>query len=299
MLFEASAGAMQVRDETEQWKRGRIMTQLINGCEDSLSKDDQSVIPRVNILGVGVTPVNIAQAVATLESWRVARRREYVCCTSVHGLVESQRDPYFRRILSRAALTTEDGMPLVWWCRHAGFKDAGRVCGRDLLEAMCAVSAAHGHRHFFYGGAPGIAERLVFNLTQRFPGLVVVGHRSPPFRPATPEEDAADVEAINETRPDFVWVGLGTPKQDRWMADHVGKIDATALIGVGAAFDFLAGVKRQAPLWMQHSGLEWAFRLATEPRRLARRYLVGNSIFIGCAAKQFFRWKSYAQEMGE
>lgn len=252
--------------------------------------------PRVNILGVGISPVNLAQTVATLEKWREAGHREYVCCTSVHGLVEAQRDLEVRSALNQAGLATEDGMPLVWWCRHSGFPDAGRVAGSDLLLAMCEIGALRGHRHFFYGGSSDVCEALVSRLTQRFPGLVIAGHRSPPFRPLTNEEDAADIAAINETRPDFVWIGLGLPKQEKWMAQHVGKIDAAALLGVGAAFDFLSGAKLRAPVWMQRSGVEWLFRLITEPRRLAHRYLVYNSIFVVRAAQQLAGWKSYVED---
>jgi N-acetylglucosaminyldiphosphoundecaprenol N-acetyl-beta-D-mannosaminyltransferase len=256
----------------------------------------QSTIPRVNILGVGVTPVNLRQAVAILESWREEKRREYVCCTSVHGLVEAQRDPEMRSALNRAGLTTEDGMPLVWWCRRSGYPDASRVYGPDLLLAMCERAPGRGHRHFFYGGSPRVVEALVLRLKQRFPGLVVAGHRSPPFRPLSQEEDAADIQAINETRPDFVWVGLGTPKQDKWMAERVGKIHAAALLGVGAAFDFVSEAKPRAPLWMQRSGLEWLFRLVAEPRRLAPRYLAIIPIFVIRALQQLAGWKSYARD---
>ena len=255
-----------------------------------------SSVPRVNILGVGITPVNLAQAVAMLERWREEGRREYLCCVSVHGLVEAQRDPEVRCALSRAALSVEDGMPLVWWCRRSGFPDAGRVAGSDLLTAMCELGAQRGHRHYFYGGSPQVCENLVSRLSQRFPGLVVAGYRSPPFRPLTEEEDAADIEAINEARPDFVWVGLGMPKQEKWMAQHVGKINAAALIGIGAAFDFVSGEKPRAPVWMQRSGVEWLFRLFTEPRRLAHRYLVYNSIFIARALQQLAGWRSYARD---
>ena len=156
--------------------------------------------------------------------------------------------------------------------------------------------AHNGHRHYFYGGSPRVVEAMVSRLTQRFPGLTVAGYRSPPFRPLTPEEDAADIQAINEARPDFVWVGLGMPKQDKWIVQHVGKIQAAALLGVGAAFDFVAGIKPRAPLWMQRSGLEWLFRLMIEPRRLAHRYLVYNSIFVVRALQQVAGWKSYAQD---
>jgi hypothetical protein len=129
-----------------------------------------------------------------------------------------------------------------------------------------------------------------------YPGLIVAGYRSPPCRPLSTEEDAADVAAINETRPDFVWVGLGMPKQEKWMAAHLGRVEATALIGVGAAFDFHAGTKPRAPRWMQHSGLEWLFRLASEPRRLAGRYLIDNTIFLTHAAQQLTGFKSYTQD---
>jgi N-acetylglucosaminyldiphosphoundecaprenol N-acetyl-beta-D-mannosaminyltransferase len=253
-------------------------------------------IPRVNILGVGITPINLQQAVATLEKWREEGRREYVCCTSVHGLVEARRDPQVRMALNRAGLTTEDGMPLVWWCRRAGNSEAARVCGTDLLLAMCARGPEHGHRHYFYGGSREVTERLVSTLTQRFPGLIVAGHRSPPFRQLTVEEDAADVAAINAARADFVWVGLGMPKQEKWMALHVGQIQAAALLGIGAAFDFASGAKPRAPVWMQSSGMEWLFRLMTEPRRLAARYLVGNTVFVASALKQLSGWTSHAQD---
>jgi N-acetylglucosaminyldiphosphoundecaprenol N-acetyl-beta-D-mannosaminyltransferase len=251
---------------------------------------------RVNILGVGITPVNLAQAVATLEQWHEEGRREYVCCTSVHGLVEAQKDPEVRSALNGAGLATEDGMPLVWWCQRAGFAQAGQVCGSDLLEAMCVRAAQRGHRHYFYGGSPRVVEQLVSRLTQRYPELIVAGFSSPPFRPLSPEEDAADLAAINEARPDFVWVGLGMPKQEKWMASHVGLIHAAALIGIGAAFDFHAGTKPRAPVWMRRSGTEWFFRLITEPRRLAHRYLVYNSIFLARAFQQLVGWKSYVQD---
>jgi N-acetylglucosaminyldiphosphoundecaprenol N-acetyl-beta-D-mannosaminyltransferase len=253
-------------------------------------------VQRVNILGIGVMPFSIPQAIETLEAWRAAGRRDYVCCVSVHGLVTARRDPAVRRALNGAGLATEDGMPLVWWSHGAGFSEATQVCGSDLLDAMCARAASRGHRHFFYGGSPQVLEQLVSRLTQRFPGLIVAGSRSPPFRALSEAEDAADIAAINEARPDYVWIGLGMPKQEKWMAAHVGKIHAAALIGVGAAFDFHAGTKPRAPGWMQRSGLEWLFRLLSEPRRLAHRYLVDNTIFIGCALQQLTGWRSYARD---
>ena len=172
------------------------------------------------------------------------------------------------------------------------------VGSADLTFSMqCALSRAQrGHRHYFYGGSPRALEQLVSRLSQRYPGLVVAGYRSPPFRPLTEEEDEADIAAINETRPDFVWVGLGMPKQEKWMLSHVGRVQAAALIGVGAAFDFHAGTKPRAPRWMQRSGLEWLFRLVSEPRRLAHRYMIDNAIFVTHAFRQLTGMKSYARE---
>ena len=272
------------------------MRQNLVSCHTARPAKGLGLDSKVNILGVGITPVNLAQAVATLEKWRDERRREYVCCTSVHGLVEAERDPEVRRALNGAGMATEDGMPLVWWCRRAGFPEASRVYGYDLLDAMCRLGVQLGYRHYFYGGSPRVVEQLVARLTRRYPGLIVAGYRSPSFRSLSAEEDAADVAAINETRPDFVWVGLGMPKQEKWMASHVGRINATALIGVGAAFDFHAGTKPQAPLWMQRSGVEWLFRLITEPRRLASRYSLIIPMFMVRAFQQLSGWKSYAQD---
>ena len=177
-------------------------------------------------------------------------------------------DDEMRRIHEGAGLVTPDGMPLVWMAHLLGHSRVERVYGPDLLLACCEMSTRRGYRHFFYGGAPGVGERLAARLEARFPGLSVAGLYSPPFRPLTPEEDAALVDRIDAARPDIVWVGLSTPKQERWMAAHVGRLQAPVLVGVGAAFDFHAGVKRQAPRWMRRSGLEWSFRLMTEPRRL-------------------------------
>lgn len=231
------------------------------------------------ILGVRVAPLDCARAVALLSAWRNAGLQGYVCCVAVHGLVVAQRDEALRRALEGAALATTDGMPLVWLCRKAGFRSAGRVCGPDLLAAMAAQSVHTGHRHYFYGGTPATTAALVQRLSREYPGIAIAGWQAPPFRPLTPEEDEAAVAAINATRPDFVWIGLGLPKQEKWMAAHQGRIAGT-MLGVGAAFDFHAGVKARAPRWMQVSGTEWLFRLACEPRRLARRYLIDNSLFL-------------------
>ena len=236
-------------------------------------------LDRANILGVGVSAVTMARALKVIGEWIVAGDHQYVCVTGVHGVMESQNDPTLRDIHNCAGLVTPDGMPLVWLSRVQGYSFVERVYGPDLMLACCAQSSSNGYRHFFYGGAPGVPERLAGRLQERFPGLVVAGTWSPPFGEPTPAEERATIERINSANPDIVWVGLSTPKQERWMARNVGQLRASVLIGVGAAFDFHAGLKRQAPLWMQHSGLEWLFRLGTEPRRLWRRYLRNNPRF--------------------
>jgi N-acetylglucosaminyldiphosphoundecaprenol N-acetyl-beta-D-mannosaminyltransferase len=239
-----------------------------------------SYIERANILGVGVSAINRAIALEIIDQWISRREAHYICVTTVHGVVESYADPELRAIHNAAGLVTPDGMPLVWLSRLQGFRHVERVYGPDLMLDVCGHSVANGIRHFLYGGGPGIVERLAKNLTARFPELQIVGTYAPPFRDLTPAEDANVTRLISTAKPDIVWVGIGTPKQERWMAHHAKRIGAPVVIGVGAAFDFHAGVKRQAPRWMMRAGLEWLFRLAHEPRRLARRYLIGNPRFL-------------------
>ncbi len=253
-----------------------------------------SALPRVNVLGVGVSAIDMPTALETIDGWVARREPNYVCVTSVHGVMESQRDAALRRIHNEAGLVTPDGMPLVWIGRATGFPRVTRVYGPDLLPAVLAHPPAAGHRHFFYGGGPGVAERLIARLGARYPGLQVAGWHTPPFRAPTPDEDAAICREIAASGADIVWVGLGTPKQERWMHAHVGRVGAPVLVGVGAAFDFLSGTKRQAPRWMQRSGLEWAFRLANEPRRLARRYLTNNPRFVWRIAQQAMGMRRYS-----
>ena len=241
---------------------------------------------RVNVLDVGVNTLNIPQTLDILSEWIAHREPNYVCFTGVHGVIESQRDENLLRIHNAAGLVAPDGMPLVWLSRLQGRRQAERVYGPDLMLALCERSVLSGYRHFLYGASEDTLEKLAINLQQRCPGLRIVGKYSPPFRPLTDEEDEEVVRTINEAKPDIVWVGLSTPKQEHWMASHVHRLTAPVLLGVGAAFDFHAGVKKQAPRWMQRSGLEWLFRLATEPRRLGPRYLVNNPLFILLVLRQ-------------
>jgi N-acetylglucosaminyldiphosphoundecaprenol N-acetyl-beta-D-mannosaminyltransferase len=223
----------------------------------------------------------MAQALAEITRWLEDGEQHYVCVTGVHGVMEARRDLELRRINNDSGLTTPDGMPLVWAGHRAGVPHMRRVYGPDLMVALCGLAAERGWSSFLYGGGPGVPERLAERLTARFPGLRVAGTWSPPFRPLTPEEDQAVVERINRSGADLVWVGLSTPKQERWMAAHAARLHARALLGVGAAFDIHAGLLAQAPPWMQRAGLEWLYRLAREPRRLwRRRYLRNNPRFV-------------------
>jgi len=246
-------------------------------------------IPQANILGISVSAINLEMAQRALEAWIARREQHYICVTGVHGVMESQRDEELQRIHNHAGLVTPDGMPLVWLSRLQGFRHVERVYGPDLMLAVCEGSQTRGKRHFFYGGGPGVAEKLATRLSARFPGLGVVGTYSPPFRELTSEEDREIVQRVNSARPDIVWVGISTPKQERWMAEHTQKLKACVLIGVGAAFDFNAGLKKQAPRWMQKSGLEWSFRLMMEPGRLWRRYLSNNPRFLWLVLREALR----------
>jgi N-acetylglucosaminyldiphosphoundecaprenol N-acetyl-beta-D-mannosaminyltransferase len=259
----------------------------------------ETMIDRANILGVGVSAINIPIAIDTFAQWIATRSRNYACVTGVHGVMESHRDPVLRAIHNRAGLVTPDGMPLVWIARALGHSQVARVYGPDLMLAVCERSIESGWRHFFYGGAQGIPELLALRLAERFPGLQVAGTCSPPFRALTAAEDRAIVERINAAAPDIVWVGISTPKQERWMAEHVGRIDAPVMVGCGAAFDFHAGVKQQAPRWMMRVGLEWAYRMATEPRRLGPRYLINNPMFVGLMLRQLVRRIALGSEQPE
>jgi N-acetylglucosaminyldiphosphoundecaprenol N-acetyl-beta-D-mannosaminyltransferase len=237
-------------------------------------------IPRVDVLGVGISAIDMPQAVAEITRWVEEGERHYVCVTGVHGVMEARRDPELLRIHNASGLTTPDGMPMVWAGHRAGAPGMRRVYGPDLMLEVCALAAERGWSSFFYGGGQGVPELLAERLTARFPGLRVAGTWSPPFRPLTSEEDRAVVDRINRSGADLVWVGLSTPKQERWMAAHTGRLDANALLGVGAAFDIHAGLLPQAPSWMQRLGLEWLYRLGREPRRLWRRYLHNNPRFV-------------------
>jgi N-acetylglucosaminyldiphosphoundecaprenol N-acetyl-beta-D-mannosaminyltransferase len=233
-------------------------------------------------------------ALQAIDAWIAARSPHYICIRDVHGVMRCQTDEELRRIHNVAGLVTPDGMPLVWLSRILGFDGVQRVYGPDLLLEACEGFVHRGYRHYFYGGQPGVAQLLATRLHDRFPGLSVAGTFSPPFRELTPDEEENVVAAINGARADIVWVGLGTPKQEYWMSRHVGRVTAPVLVGVGAAFDFHAGTVRQAPVWIRSAGFEWLFRLAMEPRRLTKRYLLNNPRFVWEVCLQLLGVKRYS-----
>ncbi len=234
-----------------------------------------------SVLGVDVDAVQIPDVIAQMENWIGTRQQtHYIAVTGMHTVMEAQHDPGFRAVLAEADLVVPDGMPLVWCARLRGHALRRRVYGPELMLTFCRETAAKGYRHFFYGGDSSVPERLAASLRQACPGICVAGTFSPPFRQLSPEEDAYIVEMIHRAAPDVLWVGLGAPKQEKWMYEHRDRLNVPVLVGVGAAFDFHAGTKRQAPRWMREHGLEWLFRLVQEPRRLWRRYLVYGSEFV-------------------
>ncbi len=254
------------------------------------------MIKRVNVLGVGISVLNLPIALEEIAEAIRARRKGYICITGVHGVMEAQSDEVFRAILNRAFLCTPDGMPMVWMGKIHGHSEMRRVYGPDLMLDVCGWGEKNGCRHFFYGGAPGVADMLAGKLKARFPKMEVAGTFTPPFRPLNPEEEKQLVETVRAARPDILWVGLSTPKQERFMAEFLPKLEATLMIGVGAAFDFHSGRVKQAPRWMQRSGLEWVYRLCQEPGRLAKRYFRNNPLFVLKVLGQITGVKKYLME---
>jgi len=235
---------------------------------------------RANVLGVGINAIDIPTTVSAIDSALAGGYRGYVCISGVHGIMEAQRDEHLRAILNNSFLTTPDGMPTVWIGRWQGFRSMERVYGPDLMLQVCKLSRDKGYTHFLYGGKPGVAEQLRAVLIRRFPGIRIVGTYCPPFRPLSQVEEHDFVRQVAAVKPDLFWVGLSTPKQERFMAEFVCKLDTKLMLGVGAAFDIHAGLLNDSPAWLKAAGLQWLHRLYQEPLRLWRRYLVNNPQFI-------------------
>jgi N-acetylglucosaminyldiphosphoundecaprenol N-acetyl-beta-D-mannosaminyltransferase len=256
---------------------------------EALSKKSTNNLESRYILEMRVDATSYASAVETVVGWARNGESRYVCCANVHSVMESFDSPQLRKCMNEADLVTSDGMPLVWALRSLGVPAATRVYGPDLVPKVLRAADREGLRVGFYGGSPDTLKLLSHLTHQQFPGLVGFEF-SPPFRELSPEEDHGIVERINASGVQVLFVGLGCPKQERWMAEHKDRVQAV-MLGVGAAFDFLTGAKPQAPGWMQSMGLEWMFRLAVEPERLWRRYLKHNPRFVAHFAAQLLTLK--------
>jgi len=258
--------------------------------------------PRVNVLGVGISVLNLDRAVEhLLAGSKKAEFSGFVTITGVHGVVESQRDPELLKIHNRSFLSTPDGMPMVWMGKQAGHQEMSRVYGPDLMLALSEATSGGKHEHYYFGGAEGVADDLKAKMEERIPGLKVAGTMTPPYRPLTDEEEQQLFDELQELRPHFLWVGLGTPKQEQFMHGFLkrhpgltkGWDHGLIMLGVGAAFDFHTGRVKQAPKFIQRSGFEWLFRLCMDPKRLWKRYAVSNSIFLSRIFPQLIGLKKY------
>ncbi len=252
-----------------------------------------SAPPRVNILGVGVSALNMQTALLETEALLDRDGHGYVCVTGVHGIMEAQSDKEFQKILNRSFLTTPDGMPTVWLGRLHGFKHMSRVYGPDYMLGLCERSVARGYRHFLYGGKEGVAEELRAELIRRFPGLRIVGTYTPPFRPLNANEEEDLRAQLKSSQADVLWCGLSTPKQERFMSAYHDRLPVKLMVGVGAAFDLLSGNLSEAPDWMKKAGLQWLYRLIKEPKRLWRRYLLNNPRFTWLTFLQLTGLKAF------
>jgi N-acetylglucosaminyldiphosphoundecaprenol N-acetyl-beta-D-mannosaminyltransferase len=255
-----------------------------------------SVPQKQFVVSVGISKTNYNEVVRLCHQWVADRRNgvggnaRYICVTSVHGVMMAKDDPEIAHILNRADIATPDGMPIVWALRSFGSRNQQRVYGPTLMLELCRSAAENGHRIFLYGGLEDTLPLLEASLLQRFPKLIIADRYSPPFRPLTPSEDQHVQAMIHLANADIVFVGISTPKQERWMYEHRQTLPGVILIGVGAAFDFHAGRTQQAPAWMQRNGFEWLFRLVVEPKRLWKRYVLITPRFLPLWAMQ--KWKS-------
>lgn len=232
------------------------------------------------ILKTKISAIDMHDACSLVEEAISKGLKKYICVCPVSTIMECKKNEEVLVSVNSADLATPDGMAVVWMGRMRGYKNIRRVYGPELMQNICGISLKKGYRHYFYGSTRETLDKLQEKLGKKYPGLIIRGSFSPPFRPLTKDEDDKIVEEINRSNSDIVWVGLGSPKQDLWMYRHRDRINASVMIGVGAAFDFLAGIKPQAPRWIRNNGFEWLFRLVTEPKRLWRRYLIDYPRFV-------------------
>lgn len=241
-----------------------------------------------NILHVNFDLISYEDVLSMIMDWQKGGQQHYITLTPPYSVLMCHRDNNLRTATEKASLTLPDGVGIILAAKLLKYPQSGRVSGPTLMLRLCDWGRQYKLKHFFYGGASGVAEGLVERLTKSYPGLHVVGTYCPPFRELLPDEDVEISQKINITRPDIVWVGLGSPKQEKWMAEHLNKISATAMIGVGAAFDFHSGRVKWAPAWMRKFGIEWAYRLINEPKRMWRRN-INSFIFLAKILQQRFQ----------
>ena len=240
---------------------------------------DKAQIPTCNILGVNIAAINMEWLVEYLDKNLLDIKGDYICVSNVHTTVTSYEDASYCAVQNGGLMAIPDGGPLSTVGRRRGCKNMARTTGPSLMGEIFKISAKKGYRHYFYGSKQETLELLEKKLKENYPGIKIAGMYSPPFRPLTEEEDKAVIERINEANPDVVWIGLGAPKQEKWMAAHQGKIDGL-MLGVGAGFDYYAENIKRAPMWMQKHNLEWVYRLVQDPKRLFKRYWSTNTKFI-------------------
>lgn len=252
---------------------------MVSDSNTFCRKIDKSQIPTCNIMGVNIAAINMEWLLEFTDKNIRDLSGDYMCVSNVHTTVTSYEDADYRAVQNGGIMAIPDGGPLSSVGRKRGYEKMERTTGPSYMGEILKISAEKCYRHYFYGSTEETLEKLYNALTENYPGVQIAGMYSPPFRPTTPEEDAAVVKRINETKPDFVWVGLGAPKQEKWMAAHQGVIDGF-MVGVGAGFDYFAGNIERAPEWMQKCNLEWVYRLMQDPKRLFKRYLVTNTKFI-------------------
>jgi N-acetylglucosaminyldiphosphoundecaprenol N-acetyl-beta-D-mannosaminyltransferase len=247
----------------------------------------------VNVLGVHLSAINMNRALDLAESWIATGKSAYICMTGVHGVMEAQSNEEVRSVLNGAFINAPDGMPMSWIGWLQGHQQMDRVYGPDFMANLCRLSVSRGYRHYLYGGQPGVAQELKAALQKRFPGLEVVGTCTPPFRSLTKEEESSLLNDVQSAKPDILWVGLSTPRQECFMAEYVNRFRVPLLVGVGAAFDFHTGRMHEAPAWMKRGGLQWLHRLLQDPRRLWKRYLLNNPAFVWRIALQSCKLRNY------
>ena len=251
-------------------------------------------VPCLSILGVRINPVQTSDVLPLVEQWiRERDKCRYIVASGMHGIMEARKDQGFKTVVDSADLFVADGFSIVWIARRRGFPLKQRVSGADFMWEFFKLAERKGYRSFFYGDTEDTLRILTTRLKEAFPGLQIAGMHSPPFRPLTPEEDAEEIRVINDSKADVVWVGLGLPKQERWMFEHRDKLDVPVTVGVGAAFKFLSGRVRRAPPWVGDHGFEWLWRFVSEPRRVWRRVLIDGPRFTWHVALELTGLKKY------